>query len=360
MKHAVSALACLLLLAAGAGAQIADEIVPPGHSMMAPSLSGPHESVPVMIKIHGVQKTPNGSELIGDEVLVELNHQGKTISHSSTRLDMASNAIIDDLRVAMPCQVVVTISHGGGEYRFEAATVSPDQPEAKVDAPVYDTTTQAPAWQIMMHHVMVQRQDDGLHVTEIIVGNNPADRTWLGEKTLQIPPGAQDIKIVSGFDDADCKDGRLVHHTPMMPGQVEYHFEYMLRPTDGTVSLPLTAAAPTKQVRVLLPEDDTTISTSKLDPAGSKSVGETSVRMYAASSMAAGETAMITIAGLPSPNAAARAASRTPKIVAAVGGGLILVCGLGFVLFKPAKRPAVVLEVAPLRKGKKRDKRRKA
>ena len=105
---------------------------------------------------------------------------------------------------------------------------------------------------------------------------------------------------------------------------------------------PFSAPAPVQQLMVFLPDDGTTVTTEGLISAGPWTVEQKQMRYYKAMNAPAGQLANIVIQGI-APMAEAPSltpASRVPQIIAAVGGGLVLVIGAVIVLTrsgKPAK-----------------------
>jgi hypothetical protein len=217
-----------------------------------------------------------------------------------------------------------------------------------------------------MRHVMIAEAPpsaQGLQVTEVIVIDNPAMRTWIGvpvrgganpkriTTAFALPRGAHGVTLGRGFHDWCCStlaDGRLINHLPLMPGATEMMYSYLMRVTDGSATIDIAAPAGVDHMMVLVPESMTVASSTGLQAGGVQTMGENRVQSYFASNLHAGDAARIQLAGLrssprlaatgPSPGAAGALASA--RMIAAIGGGVILLAALALLLRRGGRRSA--------------------
>jgi hypothetical protein len=266
------------------------------------------------IKVRALQQTPGASAIGADPIIVELYSRGQPLDTSNARLGPDGTLNIAGLPVRFGVQAVVKITHGGVVYSMVSNAVDPEHPVQKLDVPIYEPTTQTPAWSIAMRHVIIHPINGGLDVTEMLAVDTQGDHAWIGDKdkvTLNFPlaAGASDLKVGGGLTQANVKlvDGKLISHQPLLPGEDRYQLEYTIPATSGTAVLAVTAPAKVGQMMVFIPDDGTTVTANGLQPMGSQQMDEKGpkTRYYMATSLAQGQTVNLTVAGL---NAAAMGA----------------------------------------------------
>jgi hypothetical protein len=238
---------------------------------------------------------------------------------------------------------VVKLNHAGVEYSEVGELMDGQHAVQNVDISVFETTETAPEWNVAMRHVIVEPAGESLHITEMLVVENPGDRTWLGGKqadgsrasvSLALPPNAEKVELGEamreGFKSAD---GKLVQTTPLVPGMSQLQFAYALPLRDGKAQLTITAPAGVKHMMLFVP--DTGQATAKgLEVMGSQDMGQGKMKVFKGSDLKAGHQAVLDVAvPVPAKNAGASLGT-TPKIIAGVGGGLIVAIGTGIVLLK--------------------------
>jgi hypothetical protein len=227
---------------------------------------------------------------------------------------------------------------------------------------VYESTEQRPDWKIQMRHAIVQQVPGGVQVMEILLVENPADRTWVGVQAHQgderrstlilgLPEGLKELELMEGVtQDYASFDGKLLfNYDPLVPGVTRYQYRYFLPAQGGRVTLPIKAPAPTQQMMVMVPSDGVTVRAEGLTLRGEKRMGQGATAMkaqsYGATDLKTDQVASLTIEGIADAPAAmgnmggggSGGGMSTPQVLGIVGVVAILSIG-GTVVF--LKKPA--------------------
>lgn len=322
--------------------------MPPGHPQVGPApTTQPASSGAVAIK--AVQGTQNGPAVAEEKFVLELYHQSRVIHKTEGKLDAHGVATVENLPVLVPCQPVVTVSRQGVDYRGMGTALDAHHPNQTIEVKVYETAEQAPAWSVRMRHVSAYPQPQGVRVVEMLAVDNPTDRAWIGlagadgkraTVVLPIPGGAKDVQLGGGLHSCCVKveDGRLTSTIALNPGLTKMQVAYTLEAKNGAVNVAVTAPAAVGHMMLFVPDDGTQANPSGLEVAGVHDMGRGKMRAFKAANLAAGQQTGVTLTNLPAEaNTAAAKSSDAPKIIAAIGGALILAVGFGVLMLKAPK-----------------------
>jgi hypothetical protein len=279
---------------------------------------------------------------------VHLFHDNKAFKEIKVLLDEHGSAVLEDLPVIMVVVPLVRVEYKGLTYQEAAPPMDASKREAAVEVKVYDTTEQMPAWHIPMRHLMAQPSAAGVAVTELVIVENPSDKTWLGKEPdekgnrptveLTLPQGATDVTLESGFHGWCCTsyEGRGLHiKMPMMPGQARFRFSYTV---PAGAPLTVQSPVPVDHMMILLPEDGSVVSPAPdtADMAASVSEqGGVRARVFQCDALRPGQAAGLLVSGA-SPRPAASMAWPAQIWVYAGGGGA-LVGGAGLLMWRRKK-----------------------
>lgn len=315
------------------------------------------ESAVGRLAIQAVQGTPEGPAIGSTSFEILLVHRGQVVHSQTGDLDEHGVAVVEGLPVAMEVTPVVQVAYDGVFYQNTGEPLSPQNAESKVEITVYETTDERPDWHIKMRHVRVQATDQGLLVSEMIMTENPGNRTWLGQPMdatpdakrdaaqFMLPKGATDVQLQAGFHGWCCTRlddaGTMSVQMPMMPGEAQYRFAYVLPVSSAQASLLVSAPVETKHMIAFLQDDGAQIEADGLQDEGSQAMGATNMRMFQAQAIPANQPTGLRFSGLTSA-VDLQAVSDTNsqiKVFAAIGGGLVLLAGI-VVIFMKAPRQA--------------------
>ncbi len=191
--------------------------------------------------VRAVQGTPGGEPITGAEVRVDLMHRGTVLDSITATLDESGQAVLEGLPISAGFEPVATVSYAGVSYLQRGQAMGPADPTGEIDVVCYEVTSEEPAWEIEIRHVMLVRDREGIRVTEIVRVVNPESRTWLGRSegyekpsttSLVLPESASDVSLGEGFHGWCCttvEGRRLINHLPLMPGMTEMTFGYRIR-----------------------------------------------------------------------------------------------------------------------------------
>lgn len=343
--------------AAGAAAQTQPQPLPPGLVPDGPMEQVLAEAPMGTLAVQVVQGTEGGPKIGTQDITIELYHLDHVIKTIEATLDGAGVALIDDVPLPVEVRPVVRLQYSGVTYLEVGPAMSDAQPEGVVELTVYETTDEAPAWQVAMRHVMVEPRDDGVLVAETLVVENPADRTWMGEPTadgadrptvrVRLPEGARQVQLQSGFHGWCCTahTGRdLVVKMPLMPGRTSFRYSYLAPGANSRAEVLVSSPAPTKQAVFFVPDAGASVAPVALNHLGTEQMGQMRVNMYQSASLAGGAEAGVVLTGLRSAAPASAAAPGGDGSVASarrmglLGLALVLAIAAGVVTIRMMKQ----------------------
>jgi hypothetical protein len=335
--------------------------LPSGHPDVNAS-KGQQAPTDGTLAIRVIPGTKDGPAVGGMPVKLDFYHRGKVVQKAELTLDNRGVVLVQNVPLLLQVQPVASVEYGGVTFRAVGEVMDENRPAQQINLPVYETTTERPAWTVKTRHVIVHPAvDGGVKVMEMLGIESPSDKAWLGEgatkeasgvtMTLPLPAGARKVEssaIEAGT--AKFEGGRLVSTASLNPGSSQLQYSYVVPVSgDGTVVLSLTAPADTVKMGVFVPEQGMKADVSGLVADGSFEMGKGRTLVYKGEGLKAGHVATLTLkltprgaAAAPAPGGAGRpvnvAGGDAPQIIAGVGGGLVLAVGMGYLLFKqPAK-----------------------
>jgi len=332
--------------------------MPKGHPPL-PTGQPPMGEVPSMppdakgaLVVQAVQGTRGGPAVGADPVVVELVCGGEVVKRIETKLNAKGEVILENLPVGQIVQPVARVRHGGADYQAVGDIMHAGPPDQRITVVVYESTEEAPAWVIRTRHVFVRRTGEGLYVKEMMIVESPTDRAWLGKKVaggeratleLTLPKNTGRVDFYVGLYQGltELKDRQLINHMALPPGTSKYQFGYVVPIEGGKAGIEIAIPADTDQLVLLLPDDGAKASVTGLSGGETVEMGPQKMRLYKAEKLKAGQKAVVALSGLKSAAATTTPApkpkdgtSALPQTLAAVGGGVIVVGGLGVVCFK--------------------------
>jgi hypothetical protein len=272
------------------------------------------------------------------------------------QLDANGRAVLKDLPVKAPFQPRATIEYKGALYQVVGRVVNPAHPHELITVKVYETTEQAPAWDITMRHIMLTPSADGLDVSEMIIVRNPADRSWLGpvnshgfraSVALDLPAGARDIELSGALHMhwAKIVANRLFHTRPLVPGTSHLRLNYTMPVTNGQVRVGVVAPVSVKRLMVFVPDDGSQFhaegpqGAEGLEPTSFPDSRQKNMRAYMApGELRAGQQTVLIVSGMPKAREVTDGSANLSKTLAAIGGGLVLILCVVVLVLKPAKK----------------------
>jgi hypothetical protein len=175
------------------------------------------------------------------------------------------------------------------------------------DLVVYDVAKDFDKVRVQDHHVIVERKEDGLHVTEIVIFQNDANTAYLGVGVnhaspsgmrVGLPASVKDFKPGLGLDEPSVNlQGRELTSTrPIPPGQRPLSFTYTV-PLSGRMDLSHRLYFPTVQMTLLLDDPKLKVESDQLKSGGTREQGGKTYATYFASNLPVGSEVSARIGG---------------------------------------------------------------
>ncbi|MFG0253072.1 MAG: hypothetical protein ACF8NJ_09390 [Phycisphaerales bacterium JB038] len=346
--HTLTASCLLLTLAATALAQGGNKFpFLEDEQPATPELDLP----PVGLAIQALQQTPGGPAIASVRAIVQLHEptRGAILETIETQLDEHGVILLEELPLDTPFIPVVQVEYAGVTYSAVGETMNLQAPQQKLVVPCYEVTEDVPDWRVGMRHVQAMPVEGGFQVQELLVLMNPADRTWLGlpaggedrnTTSFNIPESAANVELGQGFHGWCCTvklGGTIINQLPLMPGQTQMRVAYFLPAEEGGARVNISCPAPTASLMVMVPPSVGTSEVDGLQPMGMQSMGEASMNMFVQENLAPGQSASLLLAATSAPTDIAQEAQsqNMAKMIGIIGGAIVLLAGIVFILMKP-------------------------
>ena len=178
---------------------------------------------------------------------------------------------------------------------------------ATQDMTIYDVGKNFDAVHVSNQHIIVERKDDGLHVTEILVFQNNANTAYLGVGVnhaeasgarVGLPGSIRDFAPGMGGDDQTVHvQGReLTSLRPIPPGQRPFSFSYVV-PLSGRMDLSHRIYFPTHSFEVMLDDPKLHLDSPQLTSVGSREQGGRTFTLYTGTDLPVASEVSIRVTG---------------------------------------------------------------
>jgi len=299
-----------------------------------------------LIAIKTVQGTNGGPPIGPDKVTVELYGRGGKLRTIETKLDAKGAAMIKGLPLGAPFQPKVLVEHAGTSYSKIGEIMNAGRPTQTVTVKVFETSDKDPQWEVAMWHLIVQPSEKGgMQVDETLAVRNMTDTAYLGPPdaegrrisvALSLPKGVRKVDKMGGALHDCCAsvvDGRLLSKAPLAPGMSQFRLNYTVPTPEGKAEVDLVAPAAAKQLMVFVPKDSKGFGSATLKAGDVFNVHNRPMQAYMVSGISAGQKISFTLPGMPK---AVAKASPIPKILAALGGViLVILCIVVLLIRRP-------------------------
>ncbi|HEU4725802.1 MAG TPA: hypothetical protein VFU59_10960 [Candidatus Eisenbacteria bacterium] len=161
--------------------------------------------------------------------------------------------------------------------------------------------------EVSNHHIIIERKDDGLHVSEILIVDNAAPTAYLGiganhaenaGMRLGLPASIKGFEPGMGGEEGTLiTQGREMMSTrPIPPGQRPLSFSYHV-PLSGRMDLSHRFYFPTRTFVVMIADPSLKLESKALTYAGSREQGGKKYEMYTGSNLETGNEVAIRVIG---------------------------------------------------------------
>jgi hypothetical protein len=235
-----------------------------------------------------VVKGANRAPVTGVPVSMHIVRGNEELPGSTVNTDASGAFQFNGLTQGAGIEYYLSTEYQGAFYT--EGPVAAQGGAATQDMTVYDVGKNFDAVKVQDHHVIVEKQDDGLHVTEIIIFQNDASTAYLGvglnhamESGMRVglPSSVKNFQPGLGLDEPSVHlQGReLMSMRPIPPGQRPLSFTYVV-PLSGRMDLSHRLYFPTRQITVLLSDPKLHLESKQLVSDGTRQQGGKSYAMY--------------------------------------------------------------------------------
>ena len=274
----------------------------------------------------------------GATVVLRLQHDGGLVPFRETTTDAQGRFLFRQLPVGRDRQYLPGANRNGVHYPGPRVELTAQQPQARVELPVYDCVADPSPLLIRRHDISIRPGPDALSVTESMTIDNPSARSYVGlaprerdepiTLQLSIPPNFERTTFDKAFFGRrfSLADGKLVTGIPWPPGQKELKFTYLVPNgrSRGRWERPLDLPCPHVRVRV---ETATPERVSCNLPQGQSEAGREAVFDSSDQVLPAGYTICVRLGPVPVPLAVYARWLALAILAALVAGTSIVILG---------------------------------
>ncbi len=175
------------------------------------------------------------------------------------------------------------------------------------DIQIYDVGRDIASVRVTNHHIVVERAEDHLHITEILIFQNDGNTAYLGTGLnhaenvgvrLGLPASVEKFEPGMGGDEGSVVvQGRdLSSQRPIPPGQRPFSFSYQI-PLSGRMDLSHRLYFPTDAVDIMINDPGLKLEGSSLTYTGSRDQGGKKFEIYQARNLPVGAEVTMRVRG---------------------------------------------------------------
>ncbi|MBI3914637.1 MAG: carboxypeptidase regulatory-like domain-containing protein [Chloroflexi bacterium] len=257
---------------------------------------------------------------------------------STTRSDASGRFSFSNLDTLPETRYLVLANYAGVDYYSDLLTFAVNQSSIPITMTLRETTTDPAALRVNQTHFIIDVGAGVLDVIQVIIVQNPTDRTFVGKSltgphratlTLPILADARNVRFERADADATTlRDASALTYTlPFFPGDEQIVFTYEIPFTPPTYPFNLTMPFASAQFRILLSDVGGKIDSPQLSaPTSFAAQNGAKYLVTTATNLTANQTIRATFTNLPGDAApSARGGEFNSPVVA---GGVIGVTGL--------------------------------
>lgn len=249
-----------------------------------------------------VTNDTEGGVIGGIEVTL-ITYIDNMLADSRTSITDSDGVFIFD-NVDIEHTYLVSARYQDVDYYYQVV-FEPEETTAYISVGVCEVTTTDEAIRIGKAHIVIELEEEGLHVTEIFWLFNDGDRTLTGTDGVllfTLPVGSYDFEAPQELmiDYVLLDNHRLAYLVPFPPGERQLIYSYTLpRPDMDEVVIPFIVDYPADSLEVMVTGEDIEVTVNRLAPADPV-FAETGARFihFEGADISRGSTVEITISGL--------------------------------------------------------------
>jgi len=292
-----------------------------------------------------VNETAGGSSVADLDVILKTYLNDAEIDSTTTKTDIEGYFVFDGLSTELGYSYEVLISFQQAEYYGERLIFNEGETSKFNGVIVYDATTSDEAIMVPMSHMIIYIEEDSLLVKRYYLFANEVDRTYIGSANgenpvvlrFSLPADATELQSTMGL--MECcivqNEEGFYDTMPLLPGSREVAYSYRVIRNSGTYTFSQMVNYPTNRFDILVQGEEVKITSDQLATDEPMDISGTLFNHLSGKEIAAGETLVIRLSGLPHTNTLV-------GILWVLLALILIVAGFVFVYLIKRKRPQPV------------------
>lgn len=235
------------------------------------NLSGAEIAGVGIVKGDVFNKTLNQKVIDNLEVVLYNYRQNETTEMRRTRTYGNGTFVFQEINMDEDNLYYVSTRYKNVDY-FSQMLMFQQTNEIQLNLAVFEPTVKDNDLRIKMHHVLLEKADEGLTFKEIMiventgnrvyVGSKPADSNYNGTLRMLLPKEAVDVRVMTPSL-INSADG-LIDTAEIMPGTRQILFSYMINPEKPSYVFEKDFFLDTERFNLIFPEKGIRIQSNQL------------------------------------------------------------------------------------------------
>jgi hypothetical protein len=239
------------------------------------TLSVAEENPTDVIRGSVINKTLNGNRAEGLEIILYQFIEDKTVEINRTKSDRTGSFAFQGINIDKKNIYYTSTRYKEVDYFSEMLPFQEDK-ELILDVIIYDTTNQDNGLHIKIHHILLERYNNAYRIQEIMVVENPGDRTYVGfheiqpgtKETLRVSLPREAINVQSMDPFVMNLDGAFSNTAGIKPGTKRIVISYMINPKNPNYKFGKDINLETKKFNIIFPAEGIQVRSNGLEIKG--------------------------------------------------------------------------------------------
>jgi hypothetical protein len=304
--------------------------------------------------------TAGGSSVAGTDVNLLIYKGQDQSDKQTTKAGQDGKFSFQGLETGTDYTYLLHVPFQGADYAAEPINFPKDSTTQESDVQVFDPTTDDKVVSSPARHYLLEPDQDGIIVSEILIVTNNSDKTYVGSKEVQpglketvrffVPDGAQDVQYGGGMMEGRVfpVDGGMVDTWPVYPGDSQRVLQFRIPAKGDAASFTTKLPMDTEKVNVLTPDAGMGVSVTNVPNKSNPEIQGEKYLLFSGDKIAGGTEIQIKVDHISKAAAASGAAGgasapQETQTLPLVAGGVIVVLAIvaaALIVRRRRSRPA--------------------
>jgi hypothetical protein len=211
-------------------------------------------AIQLRASVAGGIRTAAGEPVRGAAVALNRFERTELVEHLESRTSDDGRYVFTDLVLRPATAYRVSTEYEGTAFASDLLIPQPEHTALEADLVVAASTDDPASLSVPVDSTVVLGDERGLQVLQIMTVRNAGDRAYVGGLKLPLLPGATGLNPRKGADRTRLvlSGGGLVSSAPVLPGETEVVYDYVVPSASGRLAIDRATSYPTGRVELLV------------------------------------------------------------------------------------------------------------